>query len=467
MDPKPPSPPHVLIFPFPAQGHVNSMLKLTELLLPAGLHITFVISAKDHDRLSRFTTVHSRLNSYPGFRFHVIHGIYEGTMDTDEKLTLMIDSMPKVTTPVIRNLLLESKVTCFIADGIMGFSLDAAEGTGVPVMFFRTISACAFWAYFCIPDLINSGDLPFQGTNLDERIVNVKGMEEFLRRQDLPSFCRSGLNNHFFQEITTVTRRTTEAHALILNTFDNLEGSILSQIQKHIPNIYTIGPLHSHLKSRSTSQSTISSNSLFEEDKSCIDWLNQQPPKSVLYVSFGSLATITNDQLTEFWYGLVNSGKPFLWVIREDLVRENNKVPCELEEGTKERGYLVGWAPQELVLAHPAVGAFLTHNGWNSTLESVVEGVPMVSWPFFADQQMNSRFVEVVWKLGVDMKDTCDRGIVENIVKEVMEVRKDEFVNSGRRMAELAKEAVSSGGSSYRNLDRLIQDIKLMSARSG
>lgn len=303
---------------------------------------------------------------------------------------------------------------------------------------------------------------------MDERIVNVKGMEGFLRRRDLPSFCRSGLSNTTFQEVTSITRRTPDAHALILNTFEDLEGPILSHIQKHCPNIYTIGPLHAHLKAQSISKST-SSNSLLQEDRTCIGWLDQHAPKSVLYVSFGSIATLTRDQLIEFWHGIVNSEKPFLWVIREDLVSsldDENNVPSELEKGTKERGYLVGWAPQEDVLTHSAVGAFLTHNGWNSTLESIVEGVPMVSWPFFADQQPNSRFVEAVWKLGLDMKDTCDRRIVEKIVKEVMEVRKEEFEESARRMAKLAKESVSSGGSSYRNLDRLIEDIKMMTPQS-
>ncbi|KAI7754486.1 hypothetical protein M8C21_021069 [Ambrosia artemisiifolia] len=317
----PPPPPHIIIFPLPAQGHVNAMLKLTELLLPAGLHITFLISAKDHHNLTGHATVHTRLNAYPGFRFHVIEGLYEGPMDTGDKLSLMFDCMSEITTPLLRNMIVESRVTCVIADGILDFALDAAKGTGVNVILFRTISACAFWAYFSIQDLINSGELPFE----------------------------------------------------------------------------------------------------------------------------------------------VNSKKRFLWVIREGLVlKDDDKVPSELENGTKERGYLVGWAPQEDVLANPAVGAFLTHNGWNSTLESIVAGVPMVSWPFFADQQINSRFVEAVWKLGLDMKDTCDRTIVERIVNEVMEVRKDEFTQSAKRMAKLAMESVGEGGSSYRNLDRLIEDIKTM-----
>ncbi|XP_076906902.1 7-deoxyloganetic acid glucosyltransferase-like [Bidens hawaiensis] len=457
--PPPPPPPHVIIFPFPAQGHVNAMLKLTELLLPAGLHITYLITAKDHRSLT------TRLN-HPGFQFHVIQGLYEGPMDTGDKLSVMIDCLTEITTPLLRNLIIGNPViSCVIADGIMDFALAAAEGTGVPVVFFRTVSACAFWAYFSIQDLINSGELPFEGTNLDERIVNVKGMEGFLRRRDLPSFCRSGLSNRTLQQVSSITRRAPDADAIILNTFDDLEGPIVSQIQKHCPNIYTIGPLHAHLKSRSTSKST-SSNSLFEEDKTCIGWLDRQPPKSVLYVSFGSIATVTRDQLLEFWYGLVNSKKRFLWVIREDLVSSNDdksKVPSELEEGTKERGYLVGWAPQEDVLAHPAVCAFLTHNGWNSTLESIIAGVPMISWPFFADQQINSRFVEAVWKLGLDMKDTCNRTTVVRIVNEVMEVRKDEFTESANQMAKLAMKSVREGGSSYCNLDRLIEDIKTMS----
>ncbi|KAJ9553659.1 hypothetical protein OSB04_017704 [Centaurea solstitialis] len=388
-------------------------------------------------------------------------------MDTGEKLTIMFDSLAKVSGPLLRDMLLGSPpVACLIADGINGFTIDAAEGTGVPVFFFRTISACAFWAYFCIPELISSGELPFQGTDMDKQIVGVKGMEGFLRQRDLPSFCRSDVNDKTLQQVASITRQTKDSHALILNTFDELEGPILSEIRNYCPNIYTIGPLHAHLKSRSTSKST-SSNNLFEEDKTCIGWLDQQAPKSVLYVSFGSLATLTREQLIEFWHGLVNSEKRFLWVIREDLLLnhgEDNKVPNELKDVTKERGYIVGWAPQEEVLSHPAIGGFLTHNGWNSTLESIVEGVPMVSWPFYADQQTNSRFVDVVWKLGLDMKDTCNRTIIERMIKEVMDFKNEEFTNSTNHMAKLARECVSKGGSSYGNLDRLIKDIKTMRA---
>lgn len=88
---------------------------------------------------------------------------------------------------------------------------------------------------------------------------------------------------------------------------------------------------------------------------------------------------------------------------------EEGQIPVDLEDGTKARGYMVGWTPQEEVLNHLAIGGFLTHSGWNSTLESIVAGVRMICWTYFANQMVNSRFVSEVWKIGLDMKDTCDR----------------------------------------------------------
>ncbi|KAH7840989.1 hypothetical protein Vadar_024239 [Vaccinium darrowii] len=123
---------------------------------------------------------------------------------------------------------------------------------------------------------------------------------------------------------------------------------------------------------------------------------------------------------------------------------------------------MVGWAPQEEVLNQDAIGGFLTHSGWNSTLESIVVGVPIICWPYFVDQTINSRFVSEVWKIGLDMKDTCDRVVIEQMVRDLMVVRKDEFIGSADWMAKIAKESVSRGGPSYCNLDRLIEYIRSM-----
>jgi hypothetical protein len=356
------------------------------------------------------------------------------------------------------------RITCIIADGLLGFAIDVGEEIGIPVISFRTTGAGNFWAFFCGSKLIEAGEFPFQGNNMDVPIKSVPGMDGFLRRRDLPNFYRvKDIADPNLQEIASATQKAARARAMILNTFEELEGPILAHASSHCPHIYTIGPLHAHVKVRVASP--ITSLSLWEKDMSCMTWLDAQLPKSVIYVSFGSVATMTEDHLMEFWHGLVNSGKQFLWVIRPDSVAGKDwekRLSTEILKGTKERGCIVGWAPQEEVLAHKSVGGFLTHSGWNSTLESIVAGVPMICWPHFGDQPLNSRLVGEVWKLGLDMKDTCDRVIIEKMIKDLLDVKKEEFQLSSDQMAKLAKNAVTDGGSSYNNLDCLIRDIKLM-----
>uniref|UniRef100_A0A2P2MND9 Glycosyltransferase n=2 Tax=Rhizophora mucronata TaxID=61149 RepID=A0A2P2MND9_RHIMU len=472
-------PPHVLIFPFPIQGHVNSTLKLAELLCLAGLNITFLNSEHNHDRLVRFTNVQARFAKYPGFQFKTVpDGLPADNPRTGFQVMELFFKMQQLTERILKDSVigLRSPVDCIFYDSVMGYVLDVANEVGVPVIYFRTISASSFWTYFCIDDLVEAGQLPIKGNDdMDRIITKVPGMETFLRCRDLPSFCRaSDIEDTILQFFMNKRQRSTKAHGLILNTFEDLEAPILSQIRTQFPNVYTVGPLHEHLRLKlqraKTPESYHSSNSIREVDNSCMSWLDSQPLQSVLYVSFGSVAMVERDQLLELWHGIVNSKKRFLWVMRPGMLSkgdglEDKDVPLELLEGTKERGYMVGWAPQEEVLAHKAVGGFLTHSGWNSTLESIVAGVPMICWPCLADQQINSRCVEAVWKLGLDTKDVCDRRVVEKRVNDLMVNRREEFLRSTAGMADLARKSVGEGGSSSYHLDRLIEDVRLMTVK--
>ncbi|XP_011076758.1 7-deoxyloganetic acid glucosyltransferase-like [Sesamum indicum] len=466
-----PRPPHVLIFPLPLQGPVNSTLKLAELLCLAHIDVTFLVTDHIHARLLRHSNIQTRFSSYPGFRIQTISdGLPEAHPRGDRFLELF-DSLKSKTKPLFKEVLRCGGFSCVIADGILGFTCDVANEVRVPIFYIRTISAACLWVFFCIPKIIEAGEIPFEGDDLDILVKSVPGMERYLRRRDLPSFCRSGdLADPNIQLYKTESEENPRAYGLILNTFEELEGPILAEMRSMCPNIYTIGPLHAHLKAKLAAKATSPtafSNSLWEEDRSCIAWLDSQPPKSVIYVSFGSLAVTTSNQLMEFWHGLVNSGQRFLWVIRPDSIAAKSwesEVPVELSKATKERGYIVGWTPQEEVLAHPSVGGFLTHSGWNSTLESIYEGVPMICWPYFIDQQVNSRLVEEAWKLGLDMKDTCDRSIIEKMVRSLMDVGKEKFLERADQMAKSAKRCLSNGGSSHNNFERLVEDIKSMSA---
>ncbi|KAI4314430.1 hypothetical protein L6164_027340 [Bauhinia variegata] len=484
---------HVLIFPCPLQGHVNVMLKLAELLALSDLHVTFLNSDYIHHRLMTFSDLQTRIPAtYPKFQFKTISdGLPPQHPRSGDKTIEMLNSFTLHGKTQLREILVSDdvlsenckkpRVNCIIGDGMLGsLTADIGDELGMPVIHFRTISASCFWAYFSLPKVYESGQLPIRGEEDMDRILgDLDGMENLVRCRDLPSFCRESErdeSNGILSTLIFETQQSLRARALILNTFEDLEGPVLSHIRLRFPKVYTLGPLHAHLNSRISKasittlskQSSTTTNTLWEVDRSCMTWLDAQPPKSVLYVSFGSIAWISRQQLLEIWHGLVNSNKRFLWVIRPDMVvgkEADGDTPVELLEGTKERGFMVGWVPQEEVLAHPAVAGFMTHSGWNSTLESIVAGVPMICWPFFADQQINSRFVSHVWKLGMDMKDVCDRKVLEKMINDLMVDKREEFTKSSDEMANLALKAVREGGSSSSKMDSLVEFIKSSAKR--
>ncbi|XP_021753975.1 7-deoxyloganetic acid glucosyltransferase-like [Chenopodium quinoa] len=464
--------PSVLLLPLPLQGPINCFLKLAHLLSLSSdhLNITFLNAAFVHQRLPDLPS------RFPRVKFSLFS---DGISGDDPRPPAKFASMVSFyEAEVIRSLpeFLKSPApaTCLIADGVFTAVGERAMELGIPVVYFSTLSPCCIWAScFFVPKLFDSGEVPFKkGKDLNEPISDIPGVEgTALRWCDLPGICRTqDITNPYIQLVLEECRKLPKAQGHILNTFDDLEGTLLDKLRSLCPNLYTIGPVHLHSRTRQPeSEQRVTSNSLWQEDRSCITWLDAQPSESVIFVSFGSVVPLTMDQLIEFWYGLVNSGTRFLWVRRpdslvgiEDSEDSSLQVPTELLKGTRDRGFIVKWVPQEEVLAHGAVGGFLTHSGWNSTLESIVEGVPMLCWPNGIDQLVISRFVGDVWKIGIDMKDICDRVVIEVMVRDLMEGRRNEFSQRANRLSKSAAQAVREGGSSWLALHRLIEDIKFM-----
>ncbi|CAN1275579.1 7-deoxyloganetic acid glucosyltransferase [Linum perenne] len=447
----------------------------------AGFQITFVNTHHNHVLLQRSLDTSAFTTSFPGFYFSSLpdvapHDGQQSNVDLPSicrsgranQLKYFIDeteSMRRAAGGVGG-----PPPTCIIADGIMSFGIDVAEEIGIPVITFRTYSAVCSWVYFNLDKLKREGVIPIPvcvaNVDMDEAITtNIPGLDGILRSRDLPAICRPGLANQLLKFFMDETESMKRAFGLILNTFDELERPMVSNLATIFPKIYSVGPLHGLLNNVLKQQSSsISTGGLWEEDKACMTWLDSQPSRSVIYVSFGSLAMFTEAQFVEFWHGLVNAGNPFLWVIRPDSVdglMDSRQVILGLKESV-DRCFIVDWAPQLEVLAHESVGGFLTHSGWNSTLESLMAGVPMICWAQLADQMVNSRAVSKIWKVGFDMKDTCDRSTVEKMVRDLMGEKRDEIMKSTAEIARMARESIKEGGSSYCNLVKLIGDIRAM-----
>ena len=291
----------------------------------------------------------------------------------------------------------------------------------------------------------------------------VPGIKE-IRLKDIPSFIRTtDPNDPMVEFISGECQRAQKASAIILNTFNALEHDVLEALSSIFPPIFSIGPLNLLLKEVTNEELNSIGSNLWKEDPKCLEWLNNKEPNTVVYVNFGSITVMTKEQMIEFAWGLSNSKKPFLWVIRPDLVAgENAVLPPEFLEETKDRGLLSSWCPQEEVLAHSAIGGFLTHSGWNSTLESVCAGVPMICWPFFAEQQTNCRFCCNEWGIGLEIKD-AKRDKIESLVKELLDGEKGkEMKEKALQWKTLAHNAASGPhGSSFMNLENLFRDVLL------
>ena len=173
---------------------------------------------------------------------------------------------------------------------------------------------------------------------------------------------------------------------------------------------------------------------------------------------------MTEKYFNEFAWGLANSKHAFLWVVRPGVVMGDSTILLEeFFEETKDRGLLASWCPQDKVLAHPSIGVYLTHCGWNSTLESVSTGVDVICWPFFAEQQTNCQYACTAWEFGVEVNEDVKRDEIEALVKEMMEGDKGKAMRQkAREWKKKAMKATDIEGSSYENFERLIKEALLI-----
>ncbi|KXG22529.1 DIMBOA UDP-glucosyltransferase BX9-like [Sorghum bicolor] len=445
----------VVLFPLPYQGHLNPMLRLAAALHRRGLAIIVL-----HTDLQPLDPA----NHPTEYRFESLSAdVPAELMASKDIARVVMDLNASFAAPFkdrVAALVADKEsggVDCVITDAVWFSAQAAAQELGVPSLGLFTNSAASFRTFMAYPTLIEKGYLPVQESKKDDPVPELPPF----RVKDLERIDTSSLYD-FASMVGNVVARARQASGLILNSFDAIEANNVNKIREElsIP-VFAVGPLNK------LSPSVVKTN-LMPGGRECLDWLDTQAPGSVLYVSFGSIAAMDAPDFVELAWGLADSKRPFVWAVRPSLVRSRSlesaklQLPDGLEEEIHGRGKIVYWAPQEEVLSHPAICAFLTHNGWNSTVESISQGVPMLCRPCFGDQFGTARYVCDFWKVGVEIGVVTQlrRGNIRAAIDKLMDDKQaKEYRDRAKDLKEMAEKCATKDGSSHRALVSLVDFI--------
>ncbi|KAK9997625.1 hypothetical protein SO802_022311 [Lithocarpus litseifolius] len=440
---------HVVVLSFPIQGHINPMLQFSKRLASKGLKVTLLSTnsiVKSMDGQASSVTIEPFADD-------------SGEYPTAETMVAYIERLKIMFPHSLEDLIERNKSVGYatklvVYDSILPWALEVAKQHGVCGAPFITQSctiAAIFYHLFqgriTLPLQVSEVSLP------SLPLLRIDDMPSFISQPDLyPLLLRLCVDEfHNFHEVNWV----------FCSSFDKLEEEVVSWISSQWP-IKNIGPtIPSMYLDKRLKDDKNYDLSLFKPNvDACMKWLDSKDPGTVVYVSFGSLAALGEEQMEELALGLKRSNKYFLWVVRET---ETKKLPTNFIEETTERGLVVTWCPQLEVLSHKAVGCFVTHCGWNSTLEALSLGVPLVAMPQWTDQTTNSKFVMDVWKVGirvkVDDKGMVTREEIELCINEVMGEKREEMKRNAIKWKKLANEALDEGGSSDKNIDEFVEKI--------
>ncbi|KAJ4749603.1 Glycosyltransferase [Rhynchospora pubera] len=451
--------PHIAFLSSPGMGHLFPLAELAKrLVCHHGFSATFLTftNFSSPKQSSFLSSLHPAISSIS------LPFIPLDDIPTGAPIEAILEAAVSRAVPHVRDALASLKQTtrlvAFVPD-LFGVDLfPVAKELSIPHYIFFTSNCFSLLFFLQLPSL----DMT---TTCEYRDLP----EPFLLPGCLPlpgkDFLSTAMDRKTdaYTWILRVMRGYYSAQGIFVNSFEKMEpgaSEALKNEKNKYPPVYLVGPY--------------SRPGLDESDEfHCLDWLDQQPKSSVLFVSFGSGGTLSMKQTTELAFGLEASGQRFLWVVRcpsdKDMAAffdaqspddPLNYLPDGFVERTADRGMVVpSWAPQVKVLAHVATGGFLSHCGWNSTLESVSQGVPMITWPLYAEQRMNA--VMLVDGAGIALRPVTqedglvERGDVATVVKELMDGERGKVArHKVKELQEAAISALSPEGSSHFDLTK-------------
>ncbi|KAL5192049.1 UDP-glycosyltransferase 87A2 [Glycine soja] len=440
---------HVVAMPFPSRGHVNCMMNLCKLLAAASSSSPFIITILVTEEWLGFIGSEPKPSNV---RFATIPNVIPFQSQIASDIPAFFKAVVTNMEPPFDHLLrrLHPPVTALVADVELHFPVAVARRSNIPVALLWTMSASFYLTLHQLGSLVRNHSLKVDV--LDDYEEHIPGISA-AQLADLRTVLREN-DLRFLQLELECISVVPKADCLIVNTVQELEAEVIDSLRAmfHFPICPIAFPYFKHETCH-----FVTNDSDYNVDY--LNWLDHQPSMSVLYISLGSFLSVSCAQMNEIVSALNTSGVCYLWVVRGEV--------SWLKEKCGDRGLVVPWCDQLKVLSHPSVGGFWSHCGWNSTLEAVFGGIPMLTFPLFLDQVPNSRQILEEWKNGWELKRS-DLGSAELITKdEIVQVIR-EFMDLGKRkeirdraleFKAICDRAVAEGGSSNVNLDAFIKDV--------
>ncbi|KAK9696842.1 hypothetical protein RND81_08G000600 [Saponaria officinalis] len=472
---------HVAFFPFMTPGHSIPMLDLVRLFIARGVKTTVFTTPLNAPNISKYLNIIQDSSSnkntiyvtpFPSKEAGLPEGVESQDSTTSPEMTLKFFVAMELLQDPLDVFLKETKPHCLVADNFFPYATDIASKYGIPRFVFQftgffPMSVMMALNRFHPQNSVSSDDDPFLVPSLPHDIKLTKSQ---LQREYEGS---DGIDTALSRLCNGAGRALFTSYGVIFNSFYQLEPDYVDYYTNTMgkrSRVWHVGPV-SLCNRRHVEGKSGRGRSASISEHLCLEWLNAKEPNSVIYVCFGSLTCFSNEQLKEIATALERCEEYFIWVLKGGKDNEQEWLPQGFEERVEGKGLIIrGWAPQVLILDHEAIGGFVTHCGWNSTLESISAGVPMVTWPIYAEQFYNEKLVTDVLKVGVkvgSMKWSETTGAThlkhEEIEKALKQIMVGEEVLEMRKRAsklkEMAYNAVEEGGSSYSHLTSLIDDL--------
>ncbi|KAL4560467.1 hypothetical protein LXL04_032619 [Taraxacum kok-saghyz] len=460
---------HFVLFPMMLQGHMLPMVDIARLLAQNGVTVTIITTPINANRIK--PVIDRAIES--NLKIQILElqlpfaeaGLPEGCENFDllpsaAYIGNLLKATKMLENPAERMLqALNPPPSCIISDGGLPWTTDIANRLNIPRIIFYGPGCFAF---LCIHIVNNTNILEEIDSNTE--YFPLPGLPDRIEiTKPQASSWGKGKTKETIEAFEETQEAEKGAYGIVVNSFEELEPKYVEEFAKaKCKKVWCIGPVS--LCNKSLQDVSERGNKAAIEPHDCLKWLDIMDPRSVIYVCLGSLSYASTKQAIEVGIGLEKTSEEFeRWILEEGY-----------EERVIDRGLLVrGWAPQILILSHQAIGGFVTHCGWNSVLEGICVGVPFVTWPHFADQFLNERFIVDVLKIGVKIgaevpitiRDKFEVMVKRENIKKAVEslMNEDEEGEARRKRAkefgEMAKRAMEEGGSSKVNIKLLIQDI--------